>query len=44
MLKEGEEVVKTGIVDLDALMEHLRSLPQPPPGPGDGPLRPRRRG
>lgn len=32
-LTEGADVVKTGIVDLDAMIEYLRALPQPVPVP-----------
>ncbi len=35
-LASGSDLVKTGIVDLDALVAYLRALPQPLPLPGTG--------
>lgn len=36
VLTRGADVVRTGIVDLDALIEHLRSRPAPFPVPAQG--------
>jgi 2',3'-cyclic-nucleotide 2'-phosphodiesterase/3'-nucleotidase/5'-nucleotidase len=36
MLRQGSDIEKTGIVDLDALVAYLRRQPQPLPVPGTG--------
>jgi 2',3'-cyclic-nucleotide 2'-phosphodiesterase/3'-nucleotidase/5'-nucleotidase len=40
MLKEGADVVRTGIVDLDALIDYLRARPRPLPLPTPDRMRP----